>query len=1074
MGDLSLLQDFIAETTEHLEEMEKGLLRLENHPNDADVLNDIFRCAHTIKGAAEYVGLERTSELSHKLENLLELLRKGDAKPTESMIDILIGARDRIANLLSDLERNQKEETEIDDLIGRIETLTGSVKPVEDKSDFLQADQEPSPSVLLDESEMSDYLAFEDEDLPDIQLDCFEDDKNPCESGAENDGGVIETPGASAGPEVHAGNSGSPASERTENYEEEYDKELFGIFLEQLIEHLTRIREIEKALDTTAGSPDLWTQCIDVLEQLRASANYMGYKRLTGIYDEWLKAVRQAESQAAEGSPVTSDFMAAYRKKIWKRFPQLEASDAVCTPSPDDSEVQKMDSHSKESDAEAIEEEYDEELFEIFLNQLQEGLSEIADIEVKLSDGVDIETLVGRYLEVIDRLHSSARYMDYEKLMTIYDEWKQSVERIGGEAGANKTAVFNLQKPYQDRILKHFPGVSGSDESNLRSDVLREGASSTGLKEDGDHATQTADVEQQNLSDMLSHAFDTYHVDKEFEGAGDAIASVEQLFSPISTEPDGTDSPIFAATAAEGGSDPEPSMPMASELGDTLEVLPDSESKAKEKIQEDVAEAHLESASEAPVHEPVSSDPSEEQEIPKAGGKVRQAADFKDRVAKQNIRVDAAKIDALMNQVGELVVSRAWFSQLFSEMRAFQLHLKQYYQMDKKELKKARNLTFRLSEATVALGRVANELQEGVMKIRMLPIAQLFNRYPRLVRDLVRNSDKQVRLEIRGAETELDKMIIEELSDPLIHIIRNAVDHGIETEDERRDAGKPVEGKITLEAYHESNHVVIEVTDDGRGIDLDRIRKTAARMGLLPGSSAEKISDSDLMGLIMQPGFSTAKKVTHTSGRGVGMDVVKKNIEKLNGTIEMDSNGNQGTRFRIKIPLTLAIIPALLVQISRELYTIPLSAVEETLRIFNHETTMIEGFEVIYLREQTLPLVRLADVFKIPSKREASDKAFVVVVSSGLQRVGLVVDSLVGQEEVVIKPLVDYLQEKCGFSGATILGDGRISLILDVYKLIGMAMSRQASVLTDFSVWERPVQEMNFPTPPSPEMDALN
>lgn len=1075
MSDLSLLQDFIAETTEHLEEMEKGLLQLESHPGDTDVLNDIFRCAHTIKGAAEYVGLERTAELSHKLENLLELLRKGEAQPTEDMIDTLIGARDRIASLLTDLERSQKEETEIDDLIGRIEELAGSTKPTEDVPDSLEADQEPTASAFLDESEISDYLAFEDEDLPDIQLDCFNDDENPCEPVGDTAGNAAEPLEASVELEADDAGSESSASEAGEHYEEEYDEELFGIFLEQLEENLADIREIEKSLHLAADPSNLLTQCVDVLYPLRSSANYMGYKELTQIYDDWLEDVRQAQSQAAAGSPVDLDFMATRQEELRKRFPQLEAQDAISGPSPEDSEVQTRDSSPEENEAEIIEEEYDEELFEIFLNQLQEGLSEIGDIEAEPSDDADAGTLAVRYLEVIDRLHSSARYMGYEKLMAIYDEWKESVENVAGDAEENHNPAFDLQKEYQGRILKHFPGINNPDEDSLQSDAPPEGESAPDGEENHKHATQTGEMEQQNLSDMLSNALDAYHVDREFEDAGDAIESFEQLFSPTPVERDETDSFAAAGRITDGDSDPAASMSMSPGLGDTAEIPSDSETGAGETTIEGVEGALLESTSEeAPVHETVSPGPTEEQAMPRDSEKIHRTSGFKDRVTKQNIRVDATKIDALMNQVGELVVSRAWFSQLFSEMRAFQLHLKQYYQMDKKELKKARNLTFRLSEATVALGRVANDLQEGVMKIRMLPIAQLFNRYPRLVRDLVHNSDKQVRLEIKGEETELDKMIIEELSDPLIHIIRNAVDHGIETEDERRRAGKPVEGKITLEAYHESNHVVIEVKDDGRGIDPDRIRKAAARMNLLPGGNAEKMSDSDLMGLIMQPGFSTAEKVTHTSGRGVGMDVVKKNIEKLNGTVEIDSNGNQGTRFRIKIPLTLAIIPALLVQIGPELYTIPLAAVEETLRIFNHETTTIEGFEVIYLREQTLPLVRLADVFNIPSKREVSDKAFVVVVSSGLQRVGLVVDSLVGQEEVVIKPLVDYLQEKCGFSGATILGDGRISLILDVYKLIAMAMSRQASILTDFSAWDAPVQERGFPTPRSPEMDMLN
>lgn len=273
MSDLSLLQDFIAETTEHLEEMEKGLLRLEDRPGDMDVLNDIFRCAHTIKGAAEYVGLERTAELSHKLENLLELLRKGEAQPTEEMIDTLISARDRIANLLADLESNQTEDTQIDDLIGRIEELGGSVNPADKTPDSLQTDEKSDASVLLDESEMSDYLAFEDEDLPDIQLDCFDDDETSCEPVSETADSAVETPEEKMGLEAHAASPESPASETTEGYKEEHDEELFEIFLEQLGENLAGISEIEKSFDQAADPSDLLTQYLYLLNPLRSSAN---------------------------------------------------------------------------------------------------------------------------------------------------------------------------------------------------------------------------------------------------------------------------------------------------------------------------------------------------------------------------------------------------------------------------------------------------------------------------------------------------------------------------------------------------------------------------------------------------------------------------------------------------------------------------------------------------------------------------------------------------------------------------------------------------------------------------------
>lgn len=417
-----------------------------------------------------------------------------------------------------------------------------------------------------------------------------------------------------------------------------------------------------------------------------------------------------------------------------------------------------------------------------------------------------------------------------------------------------------------------------------------------------------------------------------------------------------------------------------------------------------------------------------------------------EKVIKQSIRVDAGKIDSLMNQVGELVVSRAWFSQLHVEMKGLQAHLQESMRGDQRVMKPVKALSFRISEAIVALGRVANDLQEGVMKVRMLPIAQLFNRYPRLVRDLIHDVNKQVKLEIIGEETELDKMVIEEIADPLIHIIRNAVDHGCEETGERHQAGKPEECTLCLRSYHESNHVVIEVSDDGRGIDPVKIKSAALEKGIAAQEELDRMTDRELVSLIMKPGFSTASKISRTSGRGVGMDVVKENIEKLNGTIEIDSRPGEGTRFRIKIPLTLAIIQALLVRVGMEIFTVPLTAVEETLRINKDEITTIENVECIYLRKSTLSLIRLAEIFNLRRADNDPERSFVVVVNTGMRRVGLVVDELIGQEETVIKPIVDYLQEKSGFSGATILGDGRISLILDVYELVNLSIGAQTKL----------------------------
>jgi two-component system chemotaxis sensor kinase CheA len=413
---------------------------------------------------------------------------------------------------------------------------------------------------------------------------------------------------------------------------------------------------------------------------------------------------------------------------------------------------------------------------------------------------------------------------------------------------------------------------------------------------------------------------------------------------------------------------------------------------------------------------------------------------------RKSIRVDADKVDDLMNQVGELVVNRSSFAQLFNDMRELTQYLNHRFSMDKTELRMVSDLTNRLSDATTVLGRVSSELQEQVMKVRMLPISRLFNRYPRLVHDLLRDSDKKIQLQFHGEETELDRMVIEQLADPMIHIIRNAVDHGIESCEDRLRKGKTEKGSLLLEAYHEGSNVIIEVTDDGQGLDLSGIRRKAVEKQLADRDTLDAMDQRSLINMIMLPGFSTADEITHTSGRGVGMDVVKRNIEKINGVLDIDTRQDVGTRIRIKIPLTLAIIPAMMIRCGGSHFTVPMSAVQETLRIDRGEIFTVDGSEVMHLHEEPLPLVRLSELLNMVASPAgvAQDRLFVVVVRSASGQTGFIVDALLGRQEVVIKPLEDYLQEDSGFSGATILGDGSISLILNVDELAVLAKEREA------------------------------
>jgi len=388
----------------------------------------------------------------------------------------------------------------------------------------------------------------------------------------------------------------------------------------------------------------------------------------------------------------------------------------------------------------------------------------------------------------------------------------------------------------------------------------------------------------------------------------------------------------------------------------------------------------------------------------------------------QTIRVDVSRLDSLMNLVGELVLSRNRIGQITGELE-----------------KKFENeyLVEQLTETTGQIGLITTELQLAVMKTRMVPIGKVFNKFPRMVRDLCREKNKEVDLIISGEETELDKSVVEEIGDPLIHMIRNAVDHGIEMPDVRAAAGKPTKGEVHLSAYHEGNHIVVEINDNGKGMDAELLKRKAIEKGVITPEEAHNMDDEAAFNLIFKPGFSTAEKITSVSGRGVGMDVVKTNIEKLNGIISIESEVGKGSIFRLKLPLTLAIIQALLVDISGEIFAIPLVSVVETVRINESEIHNFEGREVLKLRDSVLSLIRLDEIYELEATYD--EDIYVVVVGLAEKKLGLVVNKLVGQEEVVIKSLGEYLGGNAGIAGATIMGDGRVRLIIDVAGVIDIA-----------------------------------
>ena len=1199
--DLSLLDDFIEEAVEHLDEMEANLLKLQAGEDSKDICNDIFRHIHSIKGAGQFVGLDRVSGLTHRMEDLLDKLRQGEMDVTPSIIDVLMAGRDRIQMLVTELQKTQTEQSSVEDLVILLNAhLAGEDNPIALQPQSVDEDTEP-------QEEPVDYEWQDAEIVVEPPSSYLEEDDSFFEAASDD---LVDMADIQA--ELR--------------YNEEQDEELFGIFMQHLQDRIGVLKMLAGALQVSDEPNEIYEELQQQLSRLRSAANYMGFAHMVGFYDKWLKSIENAVAEQTRGEPAAREFVGEHLHILQTLLEQLddatdlptlqhteEAVEAKATKEPiaptmeaqgediqaenfsaedfkaeefkaeeftaenfnteeaDDLDnfvsdaVRQLDvmdqalgnlrdapgdsasletlfrtSHTlkgaaqfvgipklaavagrmenmlyplqesgitnteqqillnlgyatllqlieeleqgrrEETDVDSLvarfdqysepagasggdsteltsempeshtpQEENDQELLEIFLNQLNELFAEIRHATNAFVQSGDGPIFLASAQDVLTRLGSAASYMGYEALYQLYREWRDRLDSMVGRPGADTQAVSGLVDDYIRRALAI---ATGSDDIESMLPAAAEPvkpqpvvAASEAPKSSKPQPTVAS---SESLDAVVASAAEVEIPSAKSEDDAHFIRltqALESSFDPVEQQEYETLHGVFEEMLNHnGGVEKQPPVkqpPVPPVVRESAKTAPATKKRpaVKKQVVSPNAEKPVQQA-----QKPKTPKPSPDDQVKKKAETDKPSLIKKPvaQVKKKSIRVESERIDTLMNQVGELVVDRSYFMQLFNEMNDLQRHLKDDLGVDKKKLKNVRAFSTRLNEAITSLTRTSNELQEGVMKVRMLPISQLFSRYPRLIHDLTNGTKKKVRLELRGEDTELDKMIVEELSDPLIHIVRNAIDHGLEAVDERRRQGKPEEGILLVEAYQEGNHIVVEVVDDGRGIDIERLKAKALEKRLYSRDELERMSQRELMRLIMQPGFSTADKVSRTSGRGVGMDVVKKNIERLNGTIEIASKPGVETRMRLKIPLTLAIIQALQVRVADRSFTIPLSNIMETLNIQGMGTSMIEGTEVMQLRGRTLPIFRLGDMFDL-KYRDENNMPFLVVVSSGTEEVGLVVDELLGQDEVVIKPLAEFVQEQSGFSGATILGDGRISLILDVTEMINIVAARQ-------------------------------
>lgn len=623
----------------------------------------------------------------------------------------------------------------------------------------------------------------------------------------------------------------------------------------------------------------------------------------------------------------------------------------------------------------------------------------------------EIAELTHEMENVLDLLRKNQLKANEDIVDTIFkcvDTLEQMVENISSESANNIDVTELVAKLVAIAKGESIPTAPPQEETKEKEPVVSEvvvelnDTETTIIKKAMESGLQVFDIKVSLSPNCLLKSARVYMVMNALDEIGDVLKSIPSS-EDLEQENFESSFELIVATATEQTRVQQ----LLSSISEITEVivesleLPKSEAKAvvaedNKKMQEASSAKRSQEKTKAPI-------------APSSSGSIE-----KKLKSGQSVRVDIEKLDSLLNLVGELVINKTRLEQI--------------------------GITHRLTELVETIeqmDRVTTDLQSVVMKVRMVPVGQVFNRFPRMVRDLSRELNKEINLTIEGEETELDRTVIDEIGDPLVHLIRNSLDHGIEHPDERLAKGKEPTGEVRLIARHEGNNVIIMVEDDGKGINPEIIKSKAVEKDLITQEDADKMDDNEAVRLVFLAGFSTADVITDVSGRGVGMDVVKNKIESLGGLIDVETKLDEGSKFKIRLPLTLAIIQALLVKVQEEIYAIPLGSIDSTINITTDNIKTIQNREVILLRGQIIPIIRLNDVLQVPKVEENNDKdLFVVVVHMGDQKAGIIVDNLIGQQEIVIKTLGKLLAGIKVIAGATILGNGQVALILDVGTLM--------------------------------------
>ncbi len=989
-NDPEIFADFIVEAKEHLETIEPNLLELEKSPENLDLCNAIFRPMHSLKGASGFLGLNTINRLAHKAENIMEELRKGAMPVTSEVMDVILSSTDALRQLIDNLEATGIEgEVDVDPIIATIEALlAGDIAPrdaggVGESPPLPQSPPADGPAALADQSEIADAVTFTPYTLTTFG------------EGHLND------------------------------------------FLEEASEIISNLNsgllELEK--DPGAGG-ELVNDIFRYFHNLKGNSGIIGFKELNSLTHEAETLLNRVRKGEMESSHALIDLLLGVVDLIEALVGKVDVESGTVTPLAIESMVATLQVAVNEG---------------VIESPRLEGKLEPSDVTV---DPV-VEDPLGSWNEIVNQALAEReqekgqdRQPDLDALLEPAQAAEPPQEAVSGtvsedgqaapeadleavpEVDPEDVAVFESTVRQQlenlDLALKELstdPEQSDYVDALFRSlTTLQNSSAYMGLDETKTYAERTAklvdqarksgigfepllDIMRQEvsiLSDMLHNALESFDAASAAPPPGAQAEqpdkeSVTEQAPPVAVE---SAPPVEVAPAAP--KPPAPAKPAA------RKVVPPAATAQPPKPE---APAPPKPRPAAPASPPP----------PATGGAQAQ----KPKVS-STIRVDHEKLDHLMNLIGELIINRNRFSMLARGLE---------------EGKDVGEIAQSLTETTYAMARISDDLQDTIMKVRMVPVQTVFSRFPRLVRDLSRKSGKKVDLITEGEETELDKSVVEVIGDPLVHLIRNSVDHGIETEERRVAAGKDPVGKVFLRAYHRGNSVAIEVEDDGRGIDPEKMRESAINKGIITAEEAKNLDDREALELIFAPGFSTAEKVTDISGRGVGMDVVRTNIKNLKGSVNITSEVGKYSKFILSLPLTLAIIDALMVKVAGQTFAIPLDAVSETTKIEARRLTDVNNRKAVTLRGEVLGIVDLRELLEMPPREDASILS-VLVIHDNDRRLGIIVDSLLERQEIVIKSLGSYLGDQKGLSGATIMGDGSVVLILDPHEIYIMATSK--------------------------------